>query len=373
MSDLRVISADSHSNEPLELFGRLPAEYRHRAPREETIDGKRYWMIEGESPMPLEAPHPLSEDDQQRYWRDGEEVGRVMHRAGGTDIALRLEDQEKDGVSAEVIYPHASIKAFTSPDPGYQLAVARVANDWYMEIFGEYPDQFVVAATIPMIDVDDAISEALRTAKMGYRSFCLPVTMPARPYNLPEYEPFWATVAELGVSLSFHVFNRGPGVIEPTSEKWDSPGCDLSVNTLGMAEAMSPITLLIGSGVLERHPALKVVVVECGIGWLAWCLQIMDELHHKRHMWMEPQLPMLPSEYFKRQGYLTFGDDAVGLHNLEFTGVDSLMWGSDYPHDEGTFPHSREVIERTFAGISREDKEKIVGGNAASLYGFPLA
>ena len=372
MSALKIISADSHANEPLEVFDRLPAEYLHRAPREETIDGKRYMIIEGESPMPLEAPHPLTDDDQQRYWRDGEELGRIMHRAGGTNIPLRLEDQKKDGVNAEVIYPHASLKAFTSPDPGYQLAMARVTNDWYMEIFGEHLEQFVVAATIPMLDIDGATAEVVRSAKMGYRTFCLPVTMPTHPYNLPDYEPFWATVAELGVSLSFHVFNRGPGIVDPTSEKWDTPGCDLSENTLGMAEAMSPVTLLIGSGALERHPNLKIVIVECGIGWLAWCLQIMDELHYKRHMWMEPQLPMLPSEYFKRQGYLTFGDDAVGLNNLEFTGVNSLMWGSDYPHDEGTFPHSQEVIERTFAGISQEDKHKIVWGNAAKLYGLML-
>ena len=89
-------------------------------------------------------------------------------------------------------------------------------------------------------------------------------------------------------------------------------------------------------------------------------------------MWIRPKLDMMPSEFFKRQGHVTFGDDPAALNNLNLTGSECLLWGSDYPHDEGTFPHSREVIERTFAGVSEDEKRKIVGENAARLYGFPM-
>ena len=133
---------------------------------------------------------------------------------------------------------------------------------------------------------------------------------------------------------------------------------------------MNPLTLLVASGALERHPDLKFVLVEGGVGWLAWVLQTMDEMQLKRHMWAEPKLNMKPSEYFHRQGYATFGDDRVGLMTRYVIGVENLMWGSDYPHDEGTFPHSREVIERTFKGIPEDEKRKMVGENAARLYGF---
>ena len=102
-------------------------------------------------------------------------------------------------------------------------------------------------------------------------------------------------------------------------------------------------------------------------------LDALDEINDKRHMWAKPLLELKPSEYFKRQGYATFGDDRVGLHNLVFTGVDSLMWGSDYPHDEGTFPNSQEVIDRTFKDLAPEDKKKVVAENAANLYKIPLA
>ena len=118
MSDYKVISADSHCNEPAEIYERLPVQYRARAPHEETINGERFMVFEGQAPMPVIAPNPLNEDDMQRYWRDGEDLGRQQHRAGGVDIPLRLADLEKDGVGAEVIYPQAVFKTFASPDPG---------------------------------------------------------------------------------------------------------------------------------------------------------------------------------------------------------------------------------------------------------------
>ena len=372
MTDYKIISADSHASEPMELYERLPAEYRHRAPRIETRDGVRYYVFEGMSPSPIEAPNPLNEDDRRRFWRDGEEVGRVVHRAGGTDVPLRLVDQDEDGVSGEIIYPTGYLLTTTSPDPRLQLALARLYNDWYHEIFGDYSDRLVVSATIPILNIEDAIAEAKRAVKMGYRSLSIPMMMPALPYNQPHYEPFWSAVEEMGVPVSLHTFTQGPNTGEVDQEKWENPGEDMIDLILGLAGAMNPILRLIASGVLQRHPGLKIVLVECGIGWLAWLLQAMDEMHHKRHMWARPKLEMLPSEYFKRQGHLTFGDDWVGLHNREVTGVDCLMWGSDYPHDEGTFPHSREVIERTFKDVPEDEKRKIIGGNAARLYGFPM-
>ena len=370
-----VISADSHLNEPEEVYDRLPAQYRDRAPHIEIRDGIRHIVFEGKPSLPIEAPYPLNEDDQQRYWRDGEEVGRVMHRAGGCDIPLRLSDQEKDGVSAEVIYPHGTFSTFSSPDPGFQLALARVYNDYYHELFGAHLDRFVVSAVIPTVDIDDATAEVKRCAQKGFRSFSIPISMPLLPYNLPEYEPFWSTVEETQVPLALHVFTEGPGSwgnSPDQPQQTAAPGEALIIDVGGMASAISPLCLLVASGILERHPELRFVLVECGIGWLAWVLQTLDELYHKRHMWNEPRLKMLPSEYFKRQGAATFGDDPVGLSNRHVTGVDCLLWGSDYPHDEGTFPHSREVIERTFKDVPEAEKRKIVGGNAARLYGFPL-
>jgi predicted TIM-barrel fold metal-dependent hydrolase len=372
MPQYNVISADSHLNEPLEVYDRLPAEYRARAPRLEVRDGKTFIIVEGQPPRPMEAPNPLTEDDMSRYWRDGEEVGRVFHRAGGTDIPLRLADQELDGVSGEVIYPHGTFHTFSSRDPGLQLALARVYNDYYNEVFGAYPDRFAVSAIVPTLDIDNAISEATRAANMGFRSLSIPISMPIQPYNDPFYEPFWAAIEEVSVPLALHIFTDGPCEKEPSKVlKRAGAGEDLAFEVVDMAAAMKPLCLLVASGILERHPGLRFVLVECGIGWLAWVLQTLDEIYQKRHMWIEPKLEMKPSDYFRRQGGATFGDDPVGLNNRDVTGIDCLMWGNDYPHDEGTFPNSREVIERTFKDIPEDEKWKIVGGNAARVYRFP--
>lgn len=370
MNEYKVISADSHSNEPESLYDKLPPEYRSRAPHEEVIDGARYLVYEGRPPSPIESPNPLKEEDMERYWRDGEALGRQQHREGGMHIPTRLADLEKDGVSAEVIFPQAVFKQFTSPDAAFQKALAILYNDYHHEVFGEHPDQFVVSAQIPIVDIDDAIEECQRVALMGYRSLSLPVSMPIHSYNSPRYEPLWSAVEELGIPLAFHVFTSGP--LPPAPEPEEHIHNDLEGQVLGMSKAMYPMVQLIGSGTLQRHPNLKFVLVESGIGWLAWLLTQMDDNHHKRHMWESPKLDLLPSEYFKRQGYATFADDIVGLMVREVTGVECLLWGSDYPHDEGTFPNSREVIERTFKDIPADEKRKIVGENAAKLYGFPM-
>lgn len=371
MSTYKIISSDSHLNEPLEIYQRLPASYRNRAPRLEILGGKRFIIVEGQPPRPLEAPNPLNEDDKQRYWRDESEgdLGRVFHRAGGTDVDLRLRDQELDGIGAEVIYPHGTFNCFTSPDPGFQLAMARVCNDYYHEVFGAHPDRFVVSAIIPMHDIRGAIEEAKRVARLGFRSLSIPMHIPRLPYNMPDYEPFWATVAELGIPLALHIFTEA-ATSDSTEPIRAAPGEDLAYEIVDQAAAMKPLCLFVASGILERHPALKFVLVECGIGWLAWVLQTLDQINEKRHMWIQPRLKLKPSEYFKRQGAATFADDEVGLANSNVTGVDCLLWGNDYPHDEGTFPHSRKVIERVFRNVSNEDRRKILHDNPARLYGF---
>lgn len=376
MADYKVISADSHAEEPGTIYEKLPEELRHRKPHIEVVDGRRYQILDGQHPILLDTPNPLNETDLRKEFRGGEDVGVGVNREWGTDVELRLKDQVEDGVSAEVIYPNGIFEAFSSPEPRYQLAVCSLYNDYYWDVFSSHSDVCIPSATIPVIDVDSAVAEVKRIAAKGYRSLSVPVNYAATPYNMPVYEPLWATVAELGLPLSFHVFTTSDTVPDEKSRRYltkeETHGRDLVGMVLGMAEAMAPLTALTAAGVFDRYPDLRIVLVECGIGWLAWALYAMDDVYKARHMWQYPNLDKMPSEYFKTNGFITFGDDPIGLNNLDYTGVDGLMWGSDYPHDEGTFPHSREVIERTFAGISQEDKEKMVGRNAARLYGINL-
>ena len=359
-----VISADSHVQEPLTLYSeRIARQYRHRAPRIETRNGGTFLIVDGRKPRRLDiAAARLTDEDKEREFRSDKE--------GGRDIAQRIADQERDGVGAEVIYPNQGLALYNSPDAGYQMAVARAYNDWAIELFGPHPQRFVPVGIVPMADIDAAIVEAGRLARLGYRAIKIPIAMTARPYNRPEYERFWSAVEDSGLVLSLHSFS---GSEDTYPEDWgtaEGTGGALAFMAFSLIEGMNPLTLLISAGVLERHERLKFVIVECDAGWLAWLLGVLDQQAAKKHMWIRPRLKMLPSEYFRRQGHVTFSDDPVALNNLKLTGADHLMWGSDYPHDEGTFPHSQAVIERIFRDVPEGDKQKIIRGNAVRLYGF---
>ena len=369
VTDYPLISADTHLCEPMELYDRLPMVNRHRTPRIEHRAGGRHLVFEGQIPFPIEAPNPLKPQDQERYWRDEEDadVGRVHHRAGGTDVSKRIRDQDADGVGAEVIYPNGTRYTHNALDPEFQLQLAHLFNDYYHELFHNHLDRFVVSAPLPMLDVDNAIAEAHRVANLGFRSLSIPLYVPGSPYNLAKYERFWSAIEEIGLPLSIHVFGITSG---NQNEYHPGAGEDLAFEIIDMASAMKPMCILIASGVLQNHPGLRFVLVESGIGWLAWVLQTLDQMHEKRHMWIAPRLELKPSEYFKRQGAATFCDDEVGINNRHFTGSDCLMWGNDYPHDEGTYPRSRQVIERLFQGVPQEEKRKILYANAARFYGF---
>ena len=359
-----VISADSHVQEPDELYSEwLDKAYRDRAPRIEERDGAKYFVVDGKKPRRIDlAEERADEDDLNREFRDDP--------TGGRDIDLRLKDQERDGVSAEVIYPNSSLFLYNSRDPGYQFAVARAYNDWAIGLFGQRRDRFAPVAIVPVIDLDEAVREVERVAKAGYRTIKIPLTVESRPYNLPDYDRFWAACAANGLVVSLHAFTESEDTYPEDWGEEEGNGGALAHMAMSMARGQNPVALLIASGALQRHPDLRFVVVECGAGWLAWLLYVMDEQVEKKHMWVRPHLEMMPSEFFRRQGAVTFSDDPIALKHLDYTGAEVLLWGSDYPHDEGTFPHSREVIERTFAGITPEQKRMIVHDNAARLYGF---
>ncbi len=359
-----VISADSHVQEPPELYSEwLDAKYRDRVPRIEERDGAKYFVVDGKKPRRMDlAEERTTEDDQDREFRGDP--------TGGRDIDRRLKDQARDGVSAEVIYPNSSLFLYNSRDAGYQFGVARAYNDWAIGLFGQNQQRFVPVAIVPVIDLDAAVKEVARAAKAGFRSIKIPLTVADHPYNLPDYDRLWAACADHDMVVSLHAFTESEDHYPEDWGEAEGTGGALAHMAMSMARGQDPVALLISSGALQRYPTLRFVIVECGAGWLAWLLHVMDEQVAKKHMWVRPKLEMLPSEFFRRQGAVTFSDDPIALKNLEFTGPEVLMWGSDYPHDEGTFPHSQEVIDRTFAGITAAQKKMIVHDNAARFYGF---
>jgi predicted TIM-barrel fold metal-dependent hydrolase len=354
-----VISSDSHVNEPAELWAeRLPADLRHRAPHREQIDGVEYLVVEGARPRKMAGG---------RIAFEGEEMER--EQAGGWDPAFRVRDQERDGVSAEVVFPTNGLNVFISPDPEFQMAMARAYNDWAHDIFGPYRDRLAPAALVPVGSIELAIAEVDRVARLGFRTVFLPAQVENRPYNLPDYDPLWAAIQETGLPVSIHV---GSGH-EPRGERGaGGPIINYVLHAQGDGPRVS--AYLCCGGVLKRFPNLKFAMVESGAAWLAWIMNAMDEAYKKHHMWIRDfeKLDMRPSDYFKRQGHAGFMYDPPAVANRHFTGVGTLLWGNDYPHHEGTWPRSQEALAQQFAGVPEDETRRIIGGTAAALYGFPI-
>jgi len=356
MPTARLISADSHVNEPPEMFReRLPRGLRDRAPRVEVVDGVECLVMEGMRPRKM---------PRGREALSGEALERAQ--AGGWEPSLRMRDQDRDGVAGEVVFPTLGLQAcFMAPDGALQLALARAYNDWVTEVFAPYPDRFAAAAIVPMVDVDAACREAERAVGRGLRTLFLPAHAPGRPYNDPAYDPFWEVAQETALPLTFHA---GTGH-EPRIER--GPGGAVINYLLGsQIDGAHVILYLTLSGVLERYPRLRLVTVETGSAWLAWVMTTMDEIYDKHRMRARPKLELGRSDSVRRQCHVTFQNDPVGVHNRRFTGVEALVWGSDYPHPEGTWPRSREALAQQLAGVPEDEVAQLVGGTAARLFGF---
>jgi predicted TIM-barrel fold metal-dependent hydrolase len=136
---------------------------------------------------------------------------------------------------------------------------------------------------------------------------------------------------------------------------------------------MEPIANLCASGVIDKFPKIRFGTIEAGIGWVAWALQALDEAYRKHHMFVRPKLNRLPSEYFRSNGFASFQEDKVGLDLArQYNLVNNFQWANDFPHHEGTWPHSAAAIERTMGGLSDDERARILGLNAAEIFKFPI-
>lgn len=352
----RIISADDHMDLhswPADLFAaRLPAAIRDEAPR--VVDGPdgQVWVV---------RDTPLGPS--------GRSISSVMMGLPDTGFrpstpALRLEDMDLDGVQAQVIY---------GPPRGFSLADKRVAtaciqayNDWGAEFNQAAPQRLCLLAMLPSHDVEAAMVALRRAAQIGHRGAQLSIFESGKPPFDPYWEPLWTAAEEAGIPISFHL-SGGTHSLFSRPGSWEMPAF-VTVAPMQLDEAMVG---MIFSGVLERHPRLKIVLGESGIGWVPYVVQRMDHEYHKHYeRTKDYRLQREPSAIFHDQVCLTYEDDPLGVSLIPLFGEDNVMWASDYPHPDSTFPHSRKIIEEQFARIEEAIKQKVCHDNAAQLYGF---
>jgi len=283
------------------------------------------------------------------------------------DPHLRVKELDRDGMDAEVIYGIlAACAKMKNPEAANEML--RIYNDFMHDFCSHYPDRMIGLACLPYSDIDAAAAEVRRVAKKGMRGVELSCSWHMTPMWHPMWDPLWEAVNETQLPLHFHTF---PSVDPELRKQYELPvqrqmtyaGLCLFQMTLG-----NILTAMMGAAVFERFPNIRMVMGERGIGWIPYVLDRMD--FEYKDQYQDLKLKKLPSEYWRAQCKATFQYDRIGTKLIEDMGVETLMWGSDYPHPDGVWPESAKYIDDQFSHLPADIKYAMTCGNAAKFYGL---
>ena len=403
-----VVSADGHILEPTDLFlTRMPKHLRDRAVWEEDFEIEP--MVEGGA----------------RYFRrlhtpgfEGWTVSRYRQSDGPPpdgDPEGILKDMQYDGVDASLMHPNLSLFGLYSDDHELSMAHARVYNDYLIERFLPYSGRIRPTCPVPLTDVDDAVAEIERIARAGLGAILLPAIGP-KPYWSRDFDRVFAAAQANGTPVFFHTSTGGVKVDDPESSTMKAVtdmAMKANVPMTGQLAADRMFTQafmghpyvasqlmceLIGGGVPERFPALHFGLIEFNAHWLVSLIGGMDKAWvtgtgQDPDWWLghwddsrpdhdQPTMarlfrlndrwpyPLRPSEYVRRQFHISFQDDPTAVAARHLTGLTTIVWGNDYPHAEGTFRHSRQLISEQFAGVPEDERRAILGGTLGGILGL---
>jgi hypothetical protein len=399
-----VVSGDGHLLEPTDLFKtRLPKDLRERAVWEEDFEVEP--LVAGGARIFRRLHTPGFEGWTVSRYR------QTRGRMPEGDPDMILEDMDLDGVDVQVMHPNLSLFGLYSDDHELSMAHARVYNDYVVERFSPYFDRLVFTAPIPITDVGDAVAEIERVAAAGFRAILLPAT-PPRSYYTRDLDPMWSAAQANGVQPFFHTQTGGVKVNDPQSttlrvvlenaaqvnQPMTEKAAAKRMITQAVHSTLVPqqvICQVIGGGVAERYPGLHFSLIEFNAHWLSSLVGGMDKcwvtgIGQDADWWLgqwddtrpshdQPNMaqlfklnekwpyPLMPSEYVRRQFHVQFQDDPVAIACRHITGISTIVWGNDYPHAEGTFGGSRELIAGQFAGVPDDERKTILGGTLGGV------
>ena len=359
-----VFSADGHVVEPSDLFDtKVPASLRPFGLRTEKTDDMLISWAGDHVTMrrPIDSGPP-------RLGPDGEPFGRP-NRRGNREMDWRVKDLQLDGVDAEITFPSLGLTAFMIDNPDAEYATAQAYNDWHHDLLKDWTSTFVRCGIIPVRDPRYAVAEMERLAALGFTTVMIPSLIdPAsklKPYTSDYWDPIFEAAQRLNLVFSLHT---GTGRYDVRSFR--GPGGAIMNYGVQSTDGWMTIMAMVSGGLLDRYPGVHVVVIEGGASWLAPLAERMDEVYLAHAPFVQPKLSVMPSEIIRRQVHCQFQTDRAGIMARSVTGTAAMLWGADYPHHEGTFPNSRNVLDHLFDGIEISEAEKadIVGLNAARLY-----
>jgi predicted TIM-barrel fold metal-dependent hydrolase len=385
-ADCVVADSDLHVMEPPDLWERyIDPAFRHAAPRglsemkrDMRVRVKNHVLLRMGSVRPRK---PAEGGERRTGWREEHEDVYAASEARGWDARSQLDAMDAEGLDLAVLFPSRGLFVLgldssesvgsDGLEPDFAAAIARAYNDWLADFVKLAPERMFGAAMVAPHDVDAAVAEARRCVEeLGFKAvFLAPACVNRRPWHHPAYDPLWAQIERLGVPLAFH----GGG------QTYLTPDFSLQVfDKLMMWHTFSqPLGImfvavsLCSGGVLERFPSLRVALLEGNCAWAPWLFHRLDE-HYEWVGWHEARdLCMRPSEYFRRNCFLSVeADEEPARQYIEWFGDENLVFSTDYPHGDSKYPHSVEAFAKL--PIPEASQKKIVGENWSRLYDIPL-
>lgn len=380
MREYRYISGDTHMEVPAWRWtGRVPERYRDRAPRVVRLaNGGDGFLIEGQ---------PVREMAFDLYGGKGRDqwgpFGQTYESTPGTaSPEERLECLDRDQMDAEIIFPPVVTgpRAWRSiRDDAAYLAVVRAYNDFVAEEYAAFaPERFFPMGVVPATNVRDAIEEMHRCAAAGLRGVMLSAFPNGGPVPLAEDDAFWQEALTIRMPLTIHIDidrtgAQGPLIPYP---RGNGQG-DIAQQVARFAQrgAVNAVQMIM-SGVFDRFPALRIFMAENQIGWVPTFMTVADERYDRHIHWAKRLLGVEelpnghPSDYVRRHILWGFQHDPAGVELRHWLGVENLIWGSDFPHQESEYPNSLRVIEQNFKGVPPEEKYRMSCGNALEFFGI---
>jgi uncharacterized protein len=371
------ISADCHLDMcwmPPELFvSEAPRELKDRmpfvtdgpdGPQWVAKNGANFGLVNGVGPGGAKfvpgSHHRVDVMAETGLYADGKKGIRRV-----SDPHLRIKDMDRDGVDAEVIFGIlGAASRLNDKEAGNELF--RIYNNWLKDFCSHYPDRQIGLACLPYGDVDAAVKEIYRVAKLGLKGLELSCSWDMEPMFHPSWDPLWKAVHDVDLPLHFHTF--------PTVDPATRATYDVRTRRSAMFQAVSGfqmhlvdiISAVIAANVFDRFPNVRISFGESGCGWIPYALDRMDYEWEDRFTDLGQK--MKPSEYWRQNCKATFQYDRIGAKLIEDLGVETLMWGSDYPHGDGVWPQSDKYIAEQFGHLPKETVHKITCQNAAEFY-----
>jgi predicted TIM-barrel fold metal-dependent hydrolase len=365
MFSFPVYSAEMHVIEPADLWQEyIDPRFRDRAPRQVREERTDQWYADkdakfGTMGVAYQAGRRFEDPKGITYGGRVEEVPR-----GAYDPHAHLADMETDGVRGSVVFPAQSLTLYDFPDPELRSACCLALNEWVAEFARPYPKRLKAMGIVNPEQAEETAHEIRRAAEQGLAGGLIPLESDAPRYDDPAaYEPVWAAAKETGFILCLHTADfAGTRRVRH----------DISINVNREVRMRNALGSLLFGRVFERYPALRVGVVEFEASWLPYFAFRADQVFTRPGASTVSPFKdgTLPSEILRRNVFVTFTEDPLAATLRREIGVENLLWGSDYPHAESSFPRSRETLERILAGLPEAEQALIAGGNAARIFGL---